>query len=636
MSLKSRITGLKVKTGFNVKIGYKTPAKSTNKTKSAIGLYTGKAVQDCVSANSTQALNTIKEYLKLKKYNTRSDNSDVVDKMIQLLNAKGLAIDQKKTEEMFKVICSPLGECREKIVNLIAKWFNRAPVAETGQELRKLFAFGSDQLKNVAIASGENFHKTAGEALSINPNIFLSDEEYAFLDRVLRNQSKSSGNSVLRDNDSITLACKVQQGICYICTQPIYIYYIEIKRNTGEEEYIHIYGCDLDHLLVPGKGNIVLLHDDYGMTMDQIRKKPQTKIDKFIKNKNTLAQSSSDTLYKYGIKPTHTWCNLCKSEIGFIKVNYKTGEYGPDNEGINEFLTKSREWLEQGRGLSLNCENIFNVDSKESDIFTNPKNTTIKDNLTNEITRLCLLINGPQNKNCRILAISRMLLRFSTFGVDVLYKDDNPIKKKWMKRGGNYAKKIIGGVSHEILDSVGKIQEELMTTKEICLKPETTPDFGMVDIGEQNENNSRQHHRMEEEHFEEEHIKEELQENESIEESILKSVDEIENRVIVSVNKSTQAVKFFEGLKAFSSIPDEKIKEVYGKKKLKSLLYLKQHLLEKNILDEKRERENDIESVELTDSEKRQKKKRKLTQNIKPKEAWGENKTRKVKPYTSK
>jgi hypothetical protein len=140
---------------------------------------------------------------------------------------------------------------------------------------------------------------------------------------------------------------KAPCGTCWICRNPIYHYYIILTGNIDIKKnriYLNSKCGEDEHVLPPSVGDIVGV-----LNMD-----PQI-------SHWTMAQYGKETLYSYGLNPSHAFCNQLKSDFlfyGLIKLNIPNDT---NRKKIIEDLWKAQvtSWFAAERYHSL--ENIAQI-----------------------------------------------------------------------------------------------------------------------------------------------------------------------------------------------------------------------------------------------------------------------------------
>jgi len=234
-------------------------------------------------------------------------------------------------------------------INFKEKLENKLRIDFTGESLASVTAQGTNfgNTNEQYISSFEK-NKTPGE--NCNPG------EINWIKECIKNRK----NNYLYKKDINTKKWKLQKveeakdigrniksnvfkqecAKCWICSQSIYHYY---WQNSKEIIYLNSKCGEDEHVFPPGVGDII-------GTLNQSAKIM----------KKTISEKGPETLYLYGLRPSHSFCNQVKSDFLFYYLMKLNNEI--DNTKLDKEWEKCcNNWFKKERYHSFeNIASIFN------------------------------------------------------------------------------------------------------------------------------------------------------------------------------------------------------------------------------------------------------------------------------------
>jgi len=171
-----------------------------------------------------------------------------------------------------------------------------------------------------------------------------------------REEAKKIGKKIKSD------VFKQECGKCWICNYPIYHYY---WKNGNEIIYLNSKCGEDEHVFPPGIGDIIGTLNQSGKIMKKI-----------------ISQKGPETLYLYGLRPSHSFCNQVKSDFLFYYLMKLNGII-VDNKLNKEWADCCDNWFKKSRNHSF--ENIAVKFGKDYILYYNHTITTIRKYLNENI-----------------------------------------------------------------------------------------------------------------------------------------------------------------------------------------------------------------------------------------------------------
>ena len=214
-------------------------------------------------------------------------------------------------------------------------------------------------------------------------------------------------------------------GICWICKKPIYFYYMtETPDGNGKKIYLNTQCGQIEHVLPPTVGDI------FGTLY--------TSASVF---KKVVDEHGTETIYIYGLAPSHAFCNQMKGMFVFTPILF--------GENVTRNWTKEVEsWFRSQRYDSFEFYpgfiNSWNPhDSNEARIYSDTTYHNVNQYLE---TNILPLINrqaaytGHTTKSVTQLKLAIFCQKFA-------YEHSDIFKTKWDGTGSSGAARgTLGGV----------------------------------------------------------------------------------------------------------------------------------------------------------------------------------------------
>ena len=238
------------------------------------------------------------------------------------------------------------------IINFKEKLKNKLRIDFTGDPLASVTALGTN-LGNPNEQYISSFEKNE------EPRTICSADEINWIKKCIKNRKnnylykKDSSNKwkLQTVEEAKAIGEKIKDNVykqecakCWICNQNIYHYY---WQNNKERIYLNSKCGEDEHIFPPGVGDII-------GTLNQSAKIM----------KKTISVKGPDTLYLYGLRPSHSFCNQVKSDFLFYYLMKINGIINDDTLKTN-WQKCCKNWFEKDRYHSF--ENIASeFDSAEN------------------------------------------------------------------------------------------------------------------------------------------------------------------------------------------------------------------------------------------------------------------------------
>ena len=227
----------------------------------------------------------------------------------------------------------------------------------------------------------------------------------------------------IRENNVYTQKC----GECWICKQPIYHYYYARDNKTSKEQrtYLNSKCGEDEHVFPPMVGDII----------------GTLNINPKIMQK-TIADFGKATLYSYGLRPSHAFCNQLKNDFsvyGFLNLE-PTVMSSLYSRPTKIWKTQVTKWFANKRYHSFE----FNTPtSSDADKYFNDTYRNIVSYLTSGISSDINDILIDQAEKGKTSIGNLLKIKLMLYIVQLCCKLNENFKEQW-KRSKNYPFRAVG------------------------------------------------------------------------------------------------------------------------------------------------------------------------------------------------
>jgi hypothetical protein len=333
-------------------------------------LLRGPSITTVESAGTSNCLQQFCKYIKLRRGQLLNDNQKItennaVEMMIDLMRQRGFSKLSMKTATSFYSKLFSDSFTRDDLFDAILAWTTNSLQYSTS-DLRGHID-SSVGLSLAVKVSDSTYYTTLHSAMKANSSKVCTPDETAYVNWVLDANKiytqKPKNNSIIN---------KTKCGICWICSTPIYQYWVTMPDGTIKE--LNACGED-EHVLTPGYGTLVgsLLFTPAELTK-VIQQTP--------KNKQSLLQ--------VGLRPSHAFCNRAKSDLKFIDspMSIGGGIYTQNTVNIENCIKQMRSMLKSGTVLSFELQ--FRQSDTPDENFLQNTRTSVNTYISN----LCRIANN--------------------------------------------------------------------------------------------------------------------------------------------------------------------------------------------------------------------------------------------------
>jgi len=198
-------------------------------------------------------------------------------------------------------------------------------------------------------------------------------------------------------------------GICWICKKPIYFYYMTEHRNgSGQKIDLNTQCGQIEHVLPPTIGDIFgTLHNSASIF------------------KKVVAANGRETMYTYGLEPSHAFCNQMKGMFVFTPILFGGNVTGNWTKEVESWFRNERyDSFEFYPGFIQTWED-FHVN--EATTYANTTFHNVNDYLRENIkTRLTEQAAHPGHTMKSVTQ-----LKLAIFCQKFAYENSPIFKKKW-------------------------------------------------------------------------------------------------------------------------------------------------------------------------------------------------------------
>ena len=148
-------------------------------------------------------------------------------------------------------------------------------------------------------------------------------------------------NPKLPQDTTVKTGCKIKCGTCWICGNPIYIFFVILNENPNEIFPLNVCGQD-EHVLPVGLGQMFA-----------------TLLTKFDKKGDDIVENP---LIQLSLRPSHAWCNQVKNNLLLIDVPDKTdSNFKIHESALSELKKKAILWLSKNttQGSKFDYDILF-------------------------------------------------------------------------------------------------------------------------------------------------------------------------------------------------------------------------------------------------------------------------------------
>lgn len=333
----------------------------------------GLPTPNCISAAIT--------YVNTKLGITDTDQGNVVERLIEIVNARGFPYLKMESLHAHLGLLTSVGKVsstgkgkkleihhpddykyddlsRITIFRMIELWTNIPVETLQSESLRSELAYdGATLVRNTKASEEKIGHlffmnwedgnerspvSTCGAdeiafiveiAIKRKSNIEKDKRFREFLQENLKNDVRvreiisnknPSDDDIAHINSLFPEKCKVEKrpcGICHICKFPIYIYRI-VYVPTGANIQLNTCG-EMEHVFPPGFGSMVGTISSRAKTMKQRLNTVSAVSEGGQRGGVDEAEldRAEDVLVKFGLRASHAWCNKIKSDLIFLVIS---------------------------------------------------------------------------------------------------------------------------------------------------------------------------------------------------------------------------------------------------------------------------------------------------------------------------
>ena len=202
---------------------------------------------------------------------------------------------------------------------------------------------------------------------------------------------------------------KIVCGICWICKKPIYFYYMTKNSDgTGKKINLTTQCGQIEHVLPPTVGDI---HGSLHTSASIFKK--------------VVNADRTETMYTYGLAPSHAFCNQMKGMFVFTPILFGGNVHVEWREEVNSWFKNERyDSFEFYPGF-IDTWDGFNGDEAET-----YENTTLR-NVDDYLKRNILPILQQQAAHPGHTTESVTQLKLAIFCQKFAYEHSDIFKKKW-------------------------------------------------------------------------------------------------------------------------------------------------------------------------------------------------------------
>ena len=301
-------------------------------------------------------------YVKSKGIST-ANNSNIVSKLIEVMNRKTMFgnIDLASNvlplyNKMFDIKVN-----RPEIFDILKTWCPKLKkMTINAESLRKLTVYSN--LSEITRRSDPNPYTRDSNSIDVSiGGIDLGDKEINFCQEIWPDLG-------------IQRCKKYQCGICWICDEPIYLFYATYGKSKKLESGFLNGSCGEDeHTIAAGQGNM------YGTLSSDI-----------VFSKSIVTDKKS--LMNLGLRASHTWCNRCKSDLSFVNPPQLGAGYTLNYSGILTFKQMAQKWMTDANIKHFSNEvqfSKFTTLANRTDVVKKMEKTIVE-----KMTILCNMANS--------------------------------------------------------------------------------------------------------------------------------------------------------------------------------------------------------------------------------------------------
>ena len=299
-------------------------------------------------------------------------------------------------------------------------------------------AFPGEQLKNAAVdaanARGEFYYKSPQDVPAGKPKVKLKPEEVDWIKVCIgkRNQlwidnpgfvndsggpdyekSKQDMKAEINKKYSSWTYWKQVCGICWICKKPIYFYYMTKNEDgTGEKIDLNTQCGQIEHVLPPTVGDIFgTLHTSASMF------------------RKVVAADGTETMYTYGLEPSHAFCNQMKGMFVFTPIFFGGDvEYQWSREAISWFRNERYDSFEFYPGFIKTWRGFKDVySSSEARCYAETTHKNVNNYLKQNI--IPILREQAEHQGHTMKSVTQ--LKLAIFCQKFAYEHSDIFKTKW-------------------------------------------------------------------------------------------------------------------------------------------------------------------------------------------------------------
>ena len=256
-------------------------------------------------------------------------------------------------------------------------------------------------------------------------------------------KDKSEIVNEIKTNNVYTQKC----GKCWICNQPIYHYYYAPDNKTSKEQrtYLNSKCGEDEHVFPPMIGDII----------------GTLNINPKIMQK-TIAVFGKATLYSYGLRPSHAFCNQLKNDFsvyGFL--NLEPANIGDQYTRPSKiWYTQVTKWFASKRYHSFE----FNTSSSDAEKYFNITCKNIRSYLNSGISSDINIILSDQAEKGKTSIGNLLKIKLMLYIVQLCCKLNEDFKEQW-KRSKKYPFVAVGPSEAEEEEAEEAEEEEAPARK---------------------------------------------------------------------------------------------------------------------------------------------------------------------------